>query len=202
MHRLRRRRRSRTRSPVRSAAAASCPCRATTSPSANSRGRVAWRRLKASSCRVRPAPRSTDCLISSASSRAGIVRPSCISSRSAAPMMLIRMLLKSCATPPASRPIASSFCDCRSCSSSARRSVMSRTNPVRTARLSAPMRATVSSTGNSVPSARSARQLELPAGQRPAAGRHVLVERRRPAAARSAGGSSSSTLRPRMSRRV
>ena len=51
-------------------------------------------------------------------------------------MMLIRMLLKSCATPPARRPIASSFCDWRSCSSSGRRSVMSRTNPVMTARLS------------------------------------------------------------------
>ena len=69
-------------------------------------------------------------------------------------MMLIRMLLKSCATPPASRPMASSFCDCRSCSSSARRSVMSRMKPVMTARLSPRMRATVNSTGNSVPSAR------------------------------------------------
>ena len=106
----------------------------TTSPSANSCGRVAWRRLKASSCRVRPAPRSTDCLISATSPRAGSSRPSSISSRSAEPMMLIRMLLKSCATPPASRPMASSFCDCRSCSSRARRSVMSRTKPVITDR--------------------------------------------------------------------
>src|SRR5439155_5487462 len=32
--------------------------------------------------------------------------------------MTIRMLLKSCAIPPARLPIASIFCDCRSCSSS------------------------------------------------------------------------------------
>ena len=35
------------------------------------------------------------------------------------------MLLKSCAMPPASWPTASSFCDCRSCSSRRLRSVMS-----------------------------------------------------------------------------
>ena len=57
--------------PIRRRSIVSMP--RTTSPSANSRGRVAWRRLKASSCRVRPAPRSTDCLISVASSRAAIV---------------------------------------------------------------------------------------------------------------------------------
>ena len=102
---------------------------------------------------------------------------SCISSRSAAPMMLIRMLLKSCATPPASRPIASSFCDCRSCSSSARRSVMSRTNPVRTARLSRAdagdrqLEREVAAVG-AQPG-----QLDLPSGERPAARRHVLVQR-------------------------
>ncbi len=50
--------------------------------------------------------------------------------------MLIRMLLKSCATPLASRPIASSFCDWRSCSSSARRSVTSRMKAVTAWRLS------------------------------------------------------------------
>ena len=32
--------------------------------------------------------------------------------------MMVRMLLKSCATPPASWPMASIFCDCRNCSSS------------------------------------------------------------------------------------
>ena len=106
-----------------------------------------------------------------------VAAPACISSRSAAPMMLIRMLLKSCATPPASRPIASSFCDWRSCSSSARRSVMSRTKPVSTVRVSVPSRATVNSRGKSVPSARRPRQFKLPAGERSAAGRHVLVER-------------------------
>ncbi len=92
-------------------------------------------------------------------------------------MMLIRMLLKSCATPPASRPIASSFCDWRSCSSSARRSVMSRTNPVITARLSAPIRASVSSSGKSVSSDFRPAQLELAARERTAAGIQILVER-------------------------
>ena len=45
--------------------------------------------------------------------------------RSLAPMMTVRMLLKSCAMPPASRPIASIFCDCRS-SASRSRSAFSR----------------------------------------------------------------------------
>ena len=40
--------------------------------------------------------------------------------------MAVSRLLKSCATPPASRPTASIFADCRSCASSAFRSVMSR----------------------------------------------------------------------------
>ena len=47
----------------------------------------------------------------------------------------------------------------------------------RRARLSPPTRATVNSTGNSVPSARIAGQLELPPGQRSAAGGQVLAER-------------------------
>ena len=37
---------------------------------------------------------------------------------SAYPWITVSRLLKSCATPPASRPTASSFCDCRNCSSS------------------------------------------------------------------------------------
>jgi len=46
----------------------------TTSPSANSRDRVAWRRLNASSWRVRAAPRSTDCLISRLLARRVLLR--------------------------------------------------------------------------------------------------------------------------------
>ena len=45
------------------------------------------------------------------------------------PPMTINKLLKSCATPPASRPTASIFCAWRSCSSSTRRSVTSRCVP-------------------------------------------------------------------------
>ena len=40
--------------------------------------------------------------------------------------MTVRMLLKSCATPPASWPMASIFCDWRNCSSSRRWAVTSR----------------------------------------------------------------------------
>src|SRR5688572_24922083 len=40
-------------------------------------------------------------------------------------MIAVNRLLKSCATPPASWPSASIFCDCLSCSSSSRRSVTS-----------------------------------------------------------------------------
>ena len=43
--------------------------------------------------------------------------------------MAVSRLLKSCATPPASRPTASIFCDSRSCSSRCRRSLMSRDRP-------------------------------------------------------------------------
>src|SRR5690349_13566358 len=48
--------------------------------------------------------------------------------------MTVSRLLKSWATPPASRPTASIFWACRSCSSSRSRSVMSREAPVQSAR--------------------------------------------------------------------
>ena len=44
------------------------------------------------------------------------------------PLITVSRLLKSWATPPASWPIASIFCDCRSCASRCVRSVTSRTN--------------------------------------------------------------------------
>ena len=151
-------------------------------------GCVAWRRLKASSCRVSPAPRCTDSLISVASSRAGSSGPSCIRSRSADPMMLMRMLLKSCATPPASRPMASSFCDCRSCSSRARRSVMSRTKPGHHATGSRSRRGRPSIRhGNSRAVRVEPGQLELPrpaSGPRPVAMYWLKAARRRVAVRR------------------
>ena len=115
-------------------------------------------------------------------------------------MMLIRMLLKSCATPPASRPIASSFCDCRSCSSSARCSVMSRMNAGDERAAFACRCAPPSARPGTRCRRRAARQLE-PAAARAALRRCAMyvVERLQRAATRSAAGSSSSTLRPRMS---
>ena len=64
-------------------------------------------------------------------------------------MMAVRILLKSCATPPASEPMASIFCEWRSCSSSFLRSVMSLAMQMA---LQEPWRNTpemLSSTGNS-----------------------------------------------------
>ena len=49
-----------------------------------------------------------------------------MASSEAWPRMTVRMLLKSCATPPASWPMASIFCDWRNCSSSRRCCVTSR----------------------------------------------------------------------------
>ncbi len=49
--------------------------------------------------------------------------------RKALPRMPVNRLLKSWAIPPARTPIASIFCDCRSCSSRFLRSVMSRAIP-------------------------------------------------------------------------
>src|SRR5260370_339583 len=82
-------------------------------PLANRRRLVARRLLNAGGCRVSPAPRDTDRMISFASARVGDSGGRSSNIRSAEPMMLIRMLLKSCASLPASRPIASSFCDRR-----------------------------------------------------------------------------------------
>ena len=48
------------------------------------------------------------------------------SSTALCPRITSRMLLKSCAMPPARLPIDSNFCDCRSCASSLVRSVISR----------------------------------------------------------------------------
>ena len=48
---------------------------------------------------------------------------------SAAPLMTINRLLKSCATPPVSCPIASIRCDCRKASSARLRAVMSISPP-------------------------------------------------------------------------
>ena len=82
-------------------------------------------RLKASSCRVRPAARSPAFLISSTLWRRGSWACNRLRTRSLYPLMAVSRLLKSCAMPPASCPMASSFCDCRSCSSRVLCSVIS-----------------------------------------------------------------------------
>ena len=78
-------------------------------------------RLKARSCRVSPAARVAR-FLDLEEIRAPRDRPadspSIISSLK--PRMTVSTLLKSCATPPASCPTASSFCAWRSCSSSRR----------------------------------------------------------------------------------
>ena len=82
-------------------------------------------RLKASSCLVSPAPRVPAFWISVMSAWRGSPGPRSSSRSSQKPRITISRLLKSWATPPASRPTASIFCSCSFCASSARRSVMS-----------------------------------------------------------------------------
>ncbi|MCY1534850.1 hypothetical protein D9M68_702340 [compost metagenome] len=76
-------------------------------------------RLKASTWRTSSRPRRAAALISCRLSRAGAPGGRSWRASSALPRMAARMLLKSCATPPASVPSASIFCDWASCCSSA-----------------------------------------------------------------------------------
>ena len=82
-------------------------------------------RLNARSCRVSEVARSAAAEISFAGPRSAGSGPSRSNRNSEYPEITISRLLKSCAIPPASRPIASIFCDCRNCCSRARRSVTS-----------------------------------------------------------------------------
>ena len=99
---------------------------ATTERRSSTRGAMSCCRLKASSWCVRAAARQA-ALSVSISQRCA--RASGETSRNASarlPVIAVSRLLKSCATPPASRPTASIFCDCRSRASSATRSVSAR----------------------------------------------------------------------------
>ena len=83
------------------------------------RGRSGWRRPNASSCRTSAAPRSALPVICDSSSRAP--GSATWSSISAELRIAVSRLLKSCAIPPASWPIACNFwpwtsCSCRSIS--------------------------------------------------------------------------------------
>ncbi len=103
----------------------------TTSPSASVSGVTTSLRLKARSWRVRSTPRAAAFWTSSALMRslsAGDILASMIS---LCPLITVSRLLKSCATPPASRPTASIFCASRSWTSSDRRSVTSVAIPKR-----------------------------------------------------------------------
>ena len=71
-------------------------------------------RLNASSCRVSAAARLAALPISPTSSARGSPGPRPSARNSAWILMTVIRLLKSWATPPASLPIASILCDCRS----------------------------------------------------------------------------------------
>ena len=89
------------------------------------RGESTCLRLKATNCCVIPAARCAAdriCLVAS-NILLPAVKPSV--KISLYPMMTVSRLLKSWATPPARRPIASIFCDCRSFSARATLSVTS-----------------------------------------------------------------------------
>ena len=120
---------SRTFSPI---IRRSIRSRSTTTPlTSMTAGWMICRRLKASSWLVRAAARSAARRISSMSSRFGSSGPSCSATMSPYPRMAVSRLLKSWATPPASRPIASILTECRNCASREIRSVMSVMNPSR-----------------------------------------------------------------------
>ncbi len=89
-------------------------------------GLISWRRLKARSWRVRPAARSAAARISRRWSSVAMPFSRSVSATPAWARITCRTLLKSCATPPASRPTVSIFCACRSCSWRSRSSVSSR----------------------------------------------------------------------------
>ena len=82
-------------------------------------------RLKAKSCRVRATARSPAFLASRSSSLARSSSGSLAMANSVQHMITESRLLKSCAMPPARLPMASSFCDTRSCCSRLSRSVTS-----------------------------------------------------------------------------
>ena len=86
-------------------------------------------RPKPRSWRVRCIARSAAFRISSASERRSSPDSSAASRKSQNPRMIIIMLLRSWATPPANRPTASIFCACRTCCSASIRWVMSRPTP-------------------------------------------------------------------------
>ena len=88
------------------------------------RGANACRRANDSNCPVSAASRSAPCPARPSSRPISSVRP-CSNrrrARSRLPITPCSMLLKSCAMPPVSCPIASIFCACRSASSTASRS--------------------------------------------------------------------------------
>jgi len=108
--------------------------------------------LNASSCRVR-SPAWLAASLMTRTRRSRVSSPSrSVSSSSPWPVITVSRLLKSCATPPASRPMLSIFCDWRTCSSSCRRSVTSRMIPVRNAPCRVSHAANEISTGISRPS--------------------------------------------------
>ena len=85
----------------------------TTSFMSRRRGCITWRRLKVNNWRVNPAARSAAWMICwDDRFEAGLKLPPAPSS-DAWPWITVRILLKSCATPPASWPIASIFWACR-----------------------------------------------------------------------------------------
>ncbi len=73
------------------------------------------RRAYVSSCWVMVEPRDAASMTASRSSRRGSCGASCSSTRCACPSTTVSRLLKSCATPPASRPTDSTRSACRRC---------------------------------------------------------------------------------------
>ncbi len=97
-------------------------------------------RLKPSRPRTIVAPpRAAVCTFSNPARRSSRSGGRADSSSSELAKMTARMLLKSWAIPPASCPIVSSFCACRSCASSQRRSASSAAERMPSIRCSTPM---------------------------------------------------------------
>ena len=126
----------------------------TTGPRSIDCRRCSCCRLNVRICRTSSVARSVACATASRCACTGASSGRCSRARSMWPPIAVRMLLKSCAIPPASVPMASSFCERRTCSSRSRRAVMSLTAKSQCSSVAIVRASTVTSASPVVPSLR------------------------------------------------
>jgi hypothetical protein len=152
--------RSATSSPIMRASIEPEP--STTARRSTTRGAITCCRLKASSWCVSAAARQAALSVSFSQRCARLAASTSRSASARLPVIAVSRLLKSWATPPARRPTASIFCDCRSRPSSAVRSLSARCRSLTSRRivwyLPSGMRRELISTGTSAPFLRASRR--------------------------------------------